>query len=180
MKLEAEMTLSHLSLRREIEGEGDGPVAADIKLTANMAPGKVSGLFASKTSFEQLLKSLYRDDGELVTSDLDSMVLAREYTGVEVNLDTLHGKKPVEFADAKLNKITLEPKAGRVVGVTLRLQVHPTGEQVARLSDMQKMTVNAICKGGELVKAEEKQTKMDLATGPEASAAEDESAARAH
>lgn len=142
MNIEHELTLAHLNLRREKEGENAGPVAADVKLVGKDVPlAACAGLFSTKTGFEAALGKLYRKDNEMVTVDIESIRLAREGVGIHASLTTVVGNVTLTFAGAQFNKITITPKPGRVVDIAARLQVRPTHEQAAMLAELLENTL---------------------------------------
>ena len=70
-----------------------------------------------------------------------------------------------------LNKIKLKPQAGRKVEVTMRLQVHPSSEQVAKLSDLLETDVTVLVERvqGELALDNEEKPKRAKKGGEQAS-----------
>lgn len=146
MKLEVTLELSHLNVRREKQGDENGSVAADLKLSGQAPIAKLRGLFSTKASFERLLESLYTKEGELVSSDLTSLKLKTEAHSIRIELsnqDELKQETTV-FENAELNKVVISPLAGRVADVSLRLQVKPSDPQIAALAEllMEIVTLN--------------------------------------
>lgn len=56
-----------------------------------------------------------------------------EMTGAKVAFD-IGISKPIEFADARINKFTLSPMDGGTVILSLRVQCHPSEDQVGPLA----------------------------------------------
>lgn len=135
MKINLELTLAHINLRREKEGEEEGPTAADLKLTGDLPIEQLEGLFSTKASFENLLARMFRSDGELVSGDLGSLRLTKEGENLTAEVRSIFEKQGQQFEGAALNKITLTPKSGRHAEVTLRLQVKPSSKQLGRLGE---------------------------------------------
>lgn len=139
VKIKAALMLAHLNIRKEKAGEDEGPVACDVKLSGEIGFKEVKNLFSTKSAFE-VLAGLYQKGGELITHDIATMRLAGEAKNVEASLAVEGGGK-VTFEGAKLNKISLQPKPGHIVELSLRLQVHPSGDQHAKLAELLGSTV---------------------------------------
>lgn len=143
MQLHAKLKLSHLNVRREKEGAESGPVAVDIKLTGQLPLEACASLFATKAGYTALLARLYRTDGELVSSDLQTMTLSREGVGVAASLQSDLGNVSLVFEGAQFNKLRLSPLAGRVVEFSGRLQVKPNDGQLSQLGTLLSAEVTA-------------------------------------
>lgn len=158
MHLKAELTLTHATLRREKSGPNRGPLMSDLAMSGSLQASQLQGLFATAAGYQAVLGGLYRDDGELVTGDLSELALAAEGTGVKaVLLSPLDGRVLATFATgAKLNKLCLTPKAGRLVELTARLQV-PSAGQLEVLGELLEQTVQ--------VSIEAQQTSLQLEGG---------------
>ena len=144
MKVLASFTIAHLNSRKEAAGDETGKLACDIKLTSVLSDSACASLFGTESSFERLLGDLWNKDGELTTTDLKKLTLTSQIIGGKATL-TPEFSSAETFEGIKLNKITLEPQAGRQVGITMRLQVNPTTAQVAKLSDWLEMDVMVLC-----------------------------------
>lgn len=134
MKVLASFTVAHINSRKENAGDETGKLACDIKLTAVLSDSALVSLFGTESSFDRLLGDLWNEDGELTTTDLKKLTLNSQIIGGKATLTPEFSGAEV-FEGVDLNKITLEPQAGRQVAVSMRLQVHPTASQVAKLSD---------------------------------------------
>lgn len=134
MKWKTLLQLEHLNVRREKDGDDDGPVATDLKLTGTVKAEALLDLFSTQAAFDYALGSLYRPDGEMVTHDIARILLAREGIGVQVRLAT-EFSEPMDFEGAILDRIKLKPLPGRSVEVCVRVVVKPRPAQLAQLAD---------------------------------------------
>jgi hypothetical protein len=159
MKLATTLELAHINIRREKEGEDDGPVATDLKFVGSVPVDALEGLFSTPTGFDFALGSLYRDDGELVTHDVASMTLAREGLGVALNIHAGLNTSIV-FEGADVNRIRLSPQPGRVVDVALRVQCRPNNGDLVKLAEFLGATVE--------LNLQASQTELDLSSDAKA------------
>lgn len=161
MKLDTTLTLSHLNLRREKAGDEDGPIAIDLKLTGDVRPEVLSGLFTTDAQFRRILGDRWDKDNDLTITDSTVIRLNVEGLGVTIELNAEISKTQLRWTEANVDSIVLETKPGRIVGLKLRAQVHPTKEQVAQLTDWHSADL--------LVSLWSRQHDLDLqqpATGP--------------
>lgn len=153
MNVLASFQISNLNPRREKAGEDDGDLACDIKLSAELTADAVSGFFSTDSARARLLDDLWTSDGELATTDLDKFYLTTHIKGGKATIKSEMGT-PEHFEGVDLNKITLKPKASRMVEVSMRLQVHPTCEQMGRLAELLGCEV--------MIVVERSQAEMEL------------------
>lgn len=135
MKLDTNLTLSHLNLRREKAGDEDGPIAVDLKLTGDVRPEDIAGLFSTDAQFRRILGDRWDKDNDLTITDSTVIKLNVEGLGVTIELNAEISKTQLRWTEANVDSIVLETKPGRIVGLKLRAQVHPTKDQVAQLTD---------------------------------------------
>lgn len=132
--LDAVLNFAHINVRREKAGEDDGNVACDLKLSGELGADALKGLFATKNSFERVTGNMWTKDGELASTDLGEVKLTAELTTCRISLKVPDSTDEEVFDAGELNKVRIKPLAGRVCEVSMRLQVHPTEEQIAWLS----------------------------------------------
>lgn len=163
----ADATIQNVNVRREKAGDDEGPIAIDLSLSGTAKPDELTGLFATKASHKRLLAQLFDADGELVTTDLARIALAREGVGCSVALTTPSGEK-VEIDTADVNKIVLQPQAGMVVDWKLLVQFKPNDDQRAAVTAMigRTVDVDVARRQGELELSREKDRRP--ATDPSA------------
>lgn len=135
MKLDTTLTLSHLNIRREKAGDEDGPIAVDLKLTGDVRPEDIAGLFTTDAQFRRILGDRWDKDNDLTITDSTVIKLNVEGLGVTIELNAEISKTQLRWTEANVDRIVLETKPGRIVALKLRAQVHPTKDQVAQLSD---------------------------------------------
>lgn len=135
MKLDTTLTLSHLNLRREKAGDDEGPIAIDLKFTGDVRPEDVSGLFSTDAQYRRILGDRWDGDNDLTITDATKIPLSVEGIGVTIELETEIAGVKLRWPEGNIDGIVLETKPGRLVGIKLRAQVHPTKEQVAQLTD---------------------------------------------
>lgn len=135
MKFDATLNLSHINLRRERAGDEDGPIAIDLKFTGDVRPEVLSGLFTTDAQFRRILGDRWDKDNDLTITDSTVIRLNVEGLGVTIELNAEISKTQLRWTEANVDSIVLETKPGRIVGLKLRAQVHPTKEQVAQLTD---------------------------------------------
>ncbi len=143
MKVLAAFTIAHLNQRKEAAGDEPGKLACDIKLTSVLTDSACASLFGTESSFDRLLGDLWNKDGELTTTDLNTLVLNSQIVGGKATL-TPEFSGAEKFEGVMLNKIKLKPEAGRKVEVSMRLQVHPTASQVSKLSEWLETDVTVL------------------------------------
>lgn len=161
MKLDTTLTLAHLNLRREKAGDEDGPIAVDLKFTGDVRPEALAGLFTTEAQFRRILGDRWDKDNDLTITDSTVIKLNVEGLGVTIELNAEISKTQLRWTEANVDSIVLETKPGRVIGLKLRAQVHPTKEQVAQLTDWHSADL--------LVSLWSRQHDLDLqqpATGP--------------
>lgn len=143
MQLDATLTLANLNIRREKAGDDEGPIAVDLKFTGDVKPEEIKGLFTTEAQFRRLLGDRWDVDNDLTVTDSLRIPLEVEGVGCTFELKTELSEKPeLRWTEANVDSITLETKPGRVVGIKLRVQVHPTKEQVAQLTDWHSMDLD--------------------------------------
>lgn len=135
MKLDTTLTLSHLNLRREKAGEDEGPIAIDLKFTGDVRPEEVAGLFTTEAQYRRVLGDRWDVDNDLTITDATKIPLSVEGIGVTIELETEIAGVKLRWPEGNVDGIVLEAKPGRLLGLKLRAQVHPTKEQVAQLTD---------------------------------------------
>lgn len=135
MKLDTTLTLSNVNLRREKAGEDEGPIAIDLKLTGDVRPEDVAGLFTTDAQYRRILGDRWDGDNDLTITDATKIPLSVEGIGVTIELETEIAGVKLRWPEGNIDGIVLETKPGRRVGIKLRAQVHPTKEQVAQLAD---------------------------------------------
>ncbi len=150
MKLKAELQIANINVRREKEGENEGPVALDLKLAGSIALADIAELFSTPTG-HKAVADLYTEDGDLRTHDIKTIELAAEGVGVMVGINT-GIKSMLDFDCADVNKIKLTLKPGRLIDMAMRLQLKPTKGQIAALTDLlhESTTIHIESKQGEL------------------------------
>ena len=134
------VTLSHLNLRTETHGDIEVTMI-DLKLTFE------TGNLLLEDLDSHLRVSFYRgdDDPDLLgvdaghTPHLRYPALGLLRWGGDYTIDlTMHlgsrKKDDVTFGDVKLNKLTLDPKEGGTVAISMRAQFAPTEDQIAKLA----------------------------------------------
>lgn len=177
MKLQTTMKFAHLNLGREKAGEGDGDLRADLKLTATLHLKSVAKLLDQHAA--ATIEGLFDAEGMRRTRDFGTLKIAREYVGVKAEIAPdltgqldLDGDKdvrtPLKF-EGDLNSIDLKPLDGRQIEVTMRLQVNPSEDQLARLGHLLRGDVKITVSGG-LVKSieDEHAEKEEEEEGAEA------------
>lgn len=157
MKILAQFVIANLNIRREKAGEGDGPVACDIKLTSDLKSDAVASFFSTDSSRKRVLDSLWTDEGELTTTDVQKITLTAQIKGGRLSL-TPEFSAAETFETADINKITIAPKAGKTCEVSIRAQVKPTPEQMGRLAELLHCEI--------LVTADRKQGELELQAQP--------------
>lgn len=167
MKIQSMMKLSNINIRREKEGDGEGPVAIDLSVNAQMIIDNIAELFSTPESFAVLVTNLYADTGELKSGDLASMKLKREWANVKttITIDALEEPQVITLDDCELNEIKLELKAGRVCDVKARVQCKPSKEVLA---DLSQHLHESLSFEFENVVVQEAQQKLDLEAASEA------------
>lgn len=177
MKFTGLMKMAHLSTRREREGDSeDGPLAADVKLEADLPINRIKGLFSSNASFDLLLGNLFDEDENLITTDIKVITLVVEAPRCKVMLAPAVGTDELHFDEAKFNKITIEPMQGRMANVTARIQTHVTDDELGRLGSMLKHTIDVKISGKSQTPADDDdQEKLALTGGGAQADAEPES-----
>lgn len=135
MKLDTTLTLSHLNLRREKAGDDEGPIAIDLKFTGDVRPEEVAGLFTTEAQYRRVLGDRWDIDNDLTITDATKIPLSVEGIGVTIELETEIAGVKLRWPEGNVDGIVLEAKPGRLIGLKLRAQVHPTKEQVAQLTD---------------------------------------------
>lgn len=153
MKVLSSFTVSHVNLRREKSGEEDGPVACDLKLTADLKSEAVASYFSTDASRRRVLDSLWNEEGELTTTDVQKISLTTQIKGGTLTLST-EFSAPEKFDTADVNKVTIVPKSGWTCEVSMRAQVNPSAEQIGRLSQLLGCEVH--------VAADRKQGELEL------------------
>lgn len=161
-QLDVMMNMAHMNLRREKAGEDEGPVAADLKLTAEIGVDALKGLFSTKNAFDTVMGAMWTAKGELATSDVDTITVARELTGCKVTLKAGDHGTAEDFDSGEVNKIRIKPLAGKCCELTIRLQVHPSDEQVAWLAEHYGYDLR--------VTVAQRQQSLDLQAGASAGA----------
>lgn len=169
LSLDATLALENVNVRLEKNGEEDTTVACDLKLVGSLTLEQMRGLFSTDTAFNALLGNLYNKDGEMVTGDLDTLKLAKEFSKVKVSLVGENDTK-LAFKDAEVNKIIIAPLAGRHGEVSMRLQIKPTHEQHGDIAEMLGSLVRIKASGRLKQEDDPKQSKMTLDSGAAASA----------
>lgn len=138
MKLKANLKFASINVRREKEGNEEGPIAIDIGIAGPMQIDLLQDLFSTRKSFDVLLAKLYDESsGELVCGDLASMKLKIDAMNVCVTITTSE-LKPRSFVlkDCEFNEVKLEPVSGRVCDFKGRIQCKPSKEMLADLSQL--------------------------------------------
>lgn len=153
MKILSAFTIAHLNIRREKAGEEEGPVACDLKLSAELKSEAVASFFSTDASRRRVLDSLWNDDGELTTTDVAKIALA---TGIKGGTLTLKSEFSAAetFEAADIDRVTLVPRAGWTCEVSMRAQVNPSAEQIGRLSELLGCEVH--------IAADRKQGELEL------------------
>lgn len=144
--LEAEdATLAHMNTGTEKHGdEESGRVDLKLKLSTS---GKVLDQLMSRNSDKA---DIFDDEkGSLVDHVFDRDGRPRMHHVTEITLDTefekhivtLNNDNGMRLTDTKVNKFRVVPIGGGQVELTLRVQCHPTPEQVATLYEWQKKVI---------------------------------------
>lgn len=162
LRLQALMNLSNINVRREKAGKEDGPIATDLKLVGKVHLADIKPLFLSDHGFA-VLEGLYDSEGNLRSQDFDGFKLTRELTGAKAHLSTALGT-PIDFDLANVDTFTVELELGRTVMMSLRLQVHPTADEVSKLTQWLASDITVIL--------EQTQGELKLAGGTETQPAE--------
>lgn len=130
MKFKHKLLLTSVSLNREKAGEGQGDLGSTLVLSAGVKLDDLDGLVGDKATTE-LLKSLYNDQGDLLTNNVSALSIGIVHQDVKA---TLRGAGATHtFPGGKIDSIALTPKLSRVVDVKMKLKVHPTEEQTGWL-----------------------------------------------
>lgn len=146
-------TLANVNVRREKAGDEQGPVALDLKFQGEAKPEALREMFATGAGFDVVLGSLFDEDGEMSSHDVETIRLTRTAVGHSCTLETgLTGVLQLETVDA--DKVVLQPKDGPIVGYSFRIKVKPTPEQLGELSKMLEQEVK--------VTLARKQSELDL------------------
>lgn len=132
--LDAVLNFAHINVRREKAGEDDGNVAVDLKLSGELGVDALKGLFGTKTSFERITGNIWTKDGDLASTDLGEIKLTCELSTCQVALKVPDSNDEETFETGELNKVRIKPLPGRTCEVAMRLQLHPTEDQIAWLS----------------------------------------------
>lgn len=135
MKLDTTLTLSNVNLRREKAGDEEGPIAIDLKLTGDVRPEDVAGLFSTDAQYRRILGDRWDADNDLTITDATKIPLSVEGVGVTIELETEIAGTKLRWTEGNVDSIVLETKPGRLIAIKLRAQVHPTKDQVAQLAD---------------------------------------------
>lgn len=165
MKFQATMRVDHLNIRREKAGDGDGPIACDVKLSAELALDRIAPIFTTPDGFKAALGNLFTDTGELACADIGTLLLTTAAAKQNVQIDDggIEGEDqhaPFDFDDATVDNVRIEPKAGRKAALTLRLQVKPSESQLGPLAALLGALVSFSCD----------QPQLELALGNELAA----------
>lgn len=136
-------TLQHINIRDEKHGDGEGNVlAVDIKFAGDF-DGDILAEFGA-----ELRHALYKkaDGGDLVDTASDNptalrfpkmqqpLKFAHEIIGATVTV--AYGLGDIVLETCDINNFRVECKDGGTVRVTYRVQAKPTGEQLAKLSQV--------------------------------------------
>lgn len=167
MRFNAQMNLSNLNVRREKAGDGPGDIAADLKLTGKVHVGDLKDLFLTDHGFA-VITGMFDADGNLRSQDFDDFRLTRELTGVKARLSTALGT-PLDFDLANADSFAVELQINNTALVSLRLQVHPTDEQISALAELLMSDVTVVL--------EQVQGELKLAGGTDVPG---EAAAKTH
>ncbi len=138
MKLQAEMNLAHLNVRREKAGDEEGPIAIDLKLTGTLPIAKLEELFATIVGYNVMLANIFREDGELIAADMESFTLSTENENMEGQLQwgLLKEKNKVAFKKASFGSIRITPIAGRQAELSCRLQINPSKNELSSIASV--------------------------------------------
>lgn len=91
MQLIAELNLSHVNLRREKQGEDDGPIACDLKFTGDAKPEELKGLFTTDAQYRRLLAERWDVDNDPTVTDSTSIPLEVKAVGCTIELSAALG-----------------------------------------------------------------------------------------
>lgn len=136
MNLTTQAHFASLNIRTEMAGDEPGVTAVDIGLRASLMRKDFAALFYDVHAYGNLWLGVWTDAGELRAHALHTCKLTREFNRVTATLGGDLFAGPVELEYAKLNKLSFTPETGGVADVKLRLQAHPTTEQIGQLSQM--------------------------------------------
>lgn len=146
-------TLANVNVRREKAGDEQGPVAVDLKFQGEAHPDALKEMFATGAGFDTVLGSLFDEDGEMASHDVDSIRLTRTAVGHSCTIETgLNAVLELETVDA--DKVVLLPKDGPVVAYSFRVKFKPSPEQLGEISKLLEQQVK--------LTLARKQSELDL------------------
>lgn len=146
----AKAKLNNFNPRAELNGEERRP-AGDISLTVNCSADVLAHFAPTLKSF------LFNESGPRDLADgtpvrypeLPTLHWDSEMTGAKFLLHYGVGK-PIEFADAAVNKFVIEPIDGGSVRLSLRVQVHPDEKQAGKLAGLIQQDVEVSLEPAEM------------------------------
>lgn len=124
--------------RKEVHGN-DRVTSADVKLEFTTGADIIAPLVAKRDEdkdmfddkeIEEVARHLFDADGRPLLHQVKHIELDTE---LEDHTVTLNNK--LRLTETKINKIRITPRGGRQVDVLMRVQCHPSQEQIGKLCD---------------------------------------------
>ncbi|MEN8820057.1 MAG: hypothetical protein ABF271_03020 [Abyssibacter sp.] len=138
MKIKATLKLEDVNLRSERHGEEEGAATGvDLKLTGTLQSSQMAQLWHSPETWERLKSAFWNDDLELKTVGLGFIPNDSDFQNCRVDLYP-EFTDDIAMSEASVNQHKFKPLPGGVCEVKLRVQCHPSREEIAALAGMLK------------------------------------------
>lgn len=169
-----ETVLTHVTVNPEkAGGDEKGETGSSLKFEGDVPIDQLVGLGDYISSLAEFLYGKDKDDKpgyELVAKDVTSIEMKLRLEKVQASIGgVVNSDERIRFSGCRLNEITLVPKHGRAVGLTLKLYVHPENEGWNDLIALVKQGVTLSVWGGSRIE-DKKPAQANLQLGAPAPA----------